>query len=72
MPANAEARVPRKFSHLDLLRQLLPCEQASVPPGHGTPLTPVALAAALGMLGCCAQHIRDVGPEEVGEIIFCV
>lgn len=42
-----------KGTHLDLLRKLLPCEQASVPPGHRPPLAPVPLAAALGMLRGC-------------------
>lgn len=60
-----------ELSHLDFLSQLLPREQASVPPGRGAPLAPVALAAALGMQGGRAQHIGHVGAE-VASIIICV
>lgn len=61
----------RGLSHLDLLSQLLPCEQASVPPGRGAPLAPVARAAALGVLGGRTQHVSHVGAQ-AASIIICV
>lgn len=64
-------RGSRGLSHLDLLSQLLPREQASVPPGCRAPLAPVAWAAALGMLGGCTQHVSHVGAQAAG-IVICV
>lgn len=57
-------------SHLYFLSQLLPCEQPSVPPGHGASLTPVPLTAALGMLGGGTQHILHIGPQGGGFVLW--